>query len=118
MTIPEEERTLAVVTHLSGLSGYLIPLGGMVVPLVIWAIKSDSRTIVSIAKQAILLNLAVWVLIAASALLWLTVILIPVVVLFWVLLGLVALALPVIGAIKASEGTYFRYPLVGVAPAA
>ena len=116
VTIAPEERTLAALTHLSGLSGYIIPLGGVLVPIIIWAVKSDSRVISSIAKQALLLNLVVFALIAATALLWLTVILIPLVILFWVLLGLAAIALPIVGAIKALDGAYYRYPVVGVAP--
>ena len=116
VTIAPEERTLAALTHLSGLSGYIVPLGGVLVPIIIWAVKSDSRVISSIAKQALLLNLVVFALIAATALLWLTVILIPLVILFWVLLGLAAIALPIVGAIKALDGTYYRYPVVGVAP--
>ena len=114
--IPPEQRTLAALTHLSGLSGYLVPLGGALVPMLFWVIKSDTPVIASIAKQALFLNLVVFVLVACTALLWLTVLLIPVVVLFWVLLGLAAIALPIVGAIKASEGTYFRYPIIGVAP--
>jgi uncharacterized Tic20 family protein len=90
----------------------------MLVPIVIWAVKSESRVVSSIAKQALLLNLVVFALIAASALLWLTVVLIPLVILFWIVLGAAAVVLPIVGAIKASEGSYFRYPLIGVAPAA
>jgi uncharacterized Tic20 family protein len=116
VTIAPEERTLAALTHLSGLSGYVVPLGGVVVPLIIWAVKSDSRVIASIAKQAVFLNLVVFVLIAGTVLLWLTIILIPIVILFWVVLGLVAIALPIIGAIKAFEGTYYRYPVIGIKP--
>ena len=52
----------------------------------------------------------------ATAVLWLTIILIPVVLLFWVALGLVALALPIVGAIKANQGDYYRYPVVGLPP--
>jgi uncharacterized protein len=116
VTIAPEERTLAALTHLSGLSGYIIPLGGVVVPVIIWAVKSDSKVISSIAKQAVLLNFVVFVLIAATALLWLTVVLIPVVILFWVALGLAAVALPIIGAIRAFEGRYYRYPVIGITP--
>ncbi len=115
-TIAPEERTLAALTHLSGLAGYLIPLGGVLVPIVIWAVKSDSKVISSIAKQALLLNVVVFLLVAGTALLWLTVVLIPLVVLFWVLLGLAAIAFPIVGAIKAFDGVYFRYPVVGVGP--
>ena len=35
-TIPAEERGLAVAAHLSGLAGYIIPLGGVIVPIIIW----------------------------------------------------------------------------------
>jgi hypothetical protein len=117
ITIAPEERTLAALTHLSGLSGYLIPLGGVLVPIIIWAVKRDSKVVSSIAKQALLLNVAVFVLIAGTVLLWLTIVLIPVVILFWVLLGIAALALPIVGAIRALDGVYYRYPVVGVAPA-
>jgi uncharacterized Tic20 family protein len=115
-TIGPEERTLAAFTHLSGLAGYLIPLGGVIVPIVIWVVKSDSRIVSSLAKQALLLNVAVFVLVAATALLWLTVLLIPLVILFWVVLGVVAVVLPIVGAVRAMDGLYYRYPWVGLDP--
>jgi uncharacterized Tic20 family protein len=115
-TIAPQERTLAALTHLSGLAGYLVPLGGIVVPIIIWVVKSDSPVVSSIAKQAILLNVVIFLIVGASALLWLTIILIPVVVLFWIALGIVALVLPIVGAIKAADGVYYRYPVVGIGP--
>jgi len=116
ITIAPEERTLAALTHLSGLAGYVVPLGGVLVPIIIWVAKSESRIVSSIAKQAVLLNVVVWLLIGVTAILWLTILLIPVVILFWVLLGLAALALPILGALKAWDGVYYRYPLVGISP--
>jgi len=113
VTIVPEERTLAAITHLSGLAGYLIPLGGIIVPIVIWAVKSDSKVISTIAKQAVLLNVLVFLTIGVTALLWLTVILIPFVIVLWCLLGLAAIALPIIGLVKALDGTFYRYPAVG-----
>ena len=115
-TIPPEERTLAALTHLSGLAGYVIPLGGAIVPLVLWIVKSDSPIISSLAKQALLLNVIVFVLIAGTAILWITLILIPLVILFWVALGLAAIVLPIVGAVRAMDGVYYRYPLVGLEP--
>ena len=114
--IQVQDRTLAMLTHLSGLAGYIIPLGGILVPIIIWIVKKDDRVIASIAKQAILLNIAVFVLGCALALLILTVILIPVVFLGWALLGLIAVILPIVGAVKASDGEYYTYPVVGSAP--
>jgi hypothetical protein len=112
-TIQQDERVMAALTHLSGLAGYLIPLGGVIVPIIIWVVKSESRVISGIAKQALLLNAVVFVVAAAAAVLLLTVILIPVVIVFWILLGLAAIVLPIIGALKANEGIYYRYPVVG-----
>jgi len=112
--IPSEERTLAALTHLSGLAGYLIPLGGVIVPIIIWVVKSDSRVISTIAKQALVLNVVVFLLGLVSAVLLLTVILIPVVIIFWILLGVAAIVLPIIGALKANDGVYYQYPVVGL----
>jgi len=116
-SIAPPERGMAAITHLAGLAGYIIPFGGAIVPIVIWIVKKDSAVISTIAKQALLLNVMVYVLIGASALLFLTIILIPLVILFWVVLGITALVLPIVGAIKASDGTYYRYPVVGLTPA-
>ena len=96
VTISPEERALAAITHLSGLSGYIIPLGGIVVPIIIWMVKSESRVISTIAKQAILLNLIVFLLVIAGVILFFTVILIPLVIIGWVVLGLAAIILPIV----------------------
>jgi uncharacterized Tic20 family protein len=117
LSIEPPERGLAAITHLAGLAGYIIPFGGAIVPIVIWIVKKDSAVISTIAKQALLLNVMVYVLVGASALLFLTIILIPLVILFWVVLGITALVLPIVGAIKASDGTYYRYPVIGLVPA-
>ena len=114
--IAPEERGLAAITHLSGLAGYIIPLGGVLVPIVIWIVKKDSPVISTIAKQAILLNFIVFLLICGSFLLWITVILIPVAVLAWLVLALGAIILPIVGALKAADGTYYRYPVIGLLP--
>jgi uncharacterized Tic20 family protein len=114
--IAPQDRTMASLTHLSGLSGYVIPFGGVLVPIIIWMVKKDEPVISAIAKQAIFLNLMVFVFFGASAILLLTVILIPAVVLFWLLLLLAAVALPIIGAVRANDGTYYKYPLVGMTP--
>jgi uncharacterized Tic20 family protein len=114
--IPPEDRTLATLTHLSGLSGYIIPFGGVLVPIIIWIMKKDVPLISAIARQAVILNVAVFIAFGVTAILLLTVILIPAVFLSWCLLGLAAVALPIIGAIKANGGVYYRYPVVGANP--
>lgn len=116
IAITPEERGLATMTHLSGLAGYIIPFGGVLVPIIIWMVKKDSPIISAIARQAILLNVVVFCLIIASVVAMLTVILIPFSILAIVVFGLAAIAVPIVGAVKASSGLYYRYPVVGSNP--
>src|SRR5436190_9205024 len=115
-TIEPSERGLAALTHLSGLAGYIIPGLGILTPIIIWIVKKDSPVISTIAKQALLLNVMFYVLFGVAALLMVTVILIPFVFLFWIVELVAAVALPIIGAVKASDGRYYKYPLIGLQP--
>jgi len=116
VVIGPEERGLAAFTHLSGLAGYVFPLGGLIVPIVIWVVKSDSRIISTIAKQALLLNLIVWIACGILVALAFTVILIPLSILGGIAVVLGAIVLPIVGAIKAGDGVFYRYPVVGLRP--
>jgi len=82
----------------------------------IWWVPRESAEIAGIAKQAILLNVLVFLTILATAVLMLTIILIPLVLLLWAVLGAVAIVLPIVGAVKASQGEHYQYPLVGLPP--
>ena len=115
-TIPPEERTWAAIAHVSGLAGYLIPLGGVIVPIIIMVSKSESSVISTIAKQALILNIACFLCIIPIVIMFLTVILIPVAIVAGIVVSIAAIALPVIGAVKAGDGFYYRYPLVGQYP--
>ncbi len=114
--ISPEQRGLAILAHLSGLAGYLVPLGGVLVPIVLWIVNSDSPVIVTLAKQALLLNIMVFIAFSILVVLWFTLILIPFVIIAWILLGIVAVVLPIVGALKAANGIYYKYPVVGISP--
>jgi hypothetical protein len=116
ITIAPEERGIAAITHLSGLAGYVIPFGGVLVPIIIWMMKKDSPVISTIAKQAILLNVIAFLSIGVIVALALTIILIPVAIVAGIVLFFSAIILPIVGAIKASDGTYYRYPVIGLIP--
>jgi len=115
-SIDPAERGLASLTHLSGLAGYIIPFGGAIVPIIIWIVKKDSPVISTIAKQALLLNLVMFLLGSVLVVLFFTIILIPLVILCSIALSIAAIALPIIGAVKASDGRYYKSPVVGLQP--
>lgn len=114
--INEEQRTWAMMAHLSGYAGYLIPLGGIIVPIVIMYAKSESPVVSTIAKQAVLLNIAGFVGGLICLLLALTILLIPLAWLLGIVISVSVITLPAVGAIKAHDGFYFRYPIVGQYP--
>ena len=102
-TASQEDRTLAMLTHLSGI------ILGFIVPLVIWLVnkdKSDKGWLNDQAKEA--LNFQITLLIVYVVGTILTVILIG------ALINLVAwltcIVLSIMAALKVNEGVAYRYP--------
>lgn len=102
------ERLWATLAHLSGLLGWIIPIGNIIAPLVVWFWQKDKSAFVSDqAKEALNFQITVTLAAAASSLLMFVLI-------GFLLLGLVglfALVVMVIAAVKAYRGQYYRYPL-------
>lgn len=114
--IEPEEQTWAAIAHLSSLAGYLIPVLGIIVPIIFIFAKSESPIVSAIAKQALYLTVLCWLSAIPIFLLTITIIGIPLAWLMGITVSIVGLALPIIGAIKASDGYYFKYPIVGQNP--
>jgi uncharacterized Tic20 family protein len=113
-----EERQWAMFAHLSALAGALLTgaFGGwgfFIGPLVIWLVKKDSMPFVEDqAKEALNFNITVS---AIFLILWI----LTVITLFigslltfplMFIIGIAALVLIVIAAMKATEGVAYRYP--------
>ena len=99
---------MAMFAHLSGLVAYLVPLGNIVAPLVIWQIKKDeSAFIAQEAKES--LNFQITMTIALSIAFILCFVLIGFLIL--PVLIIADIALVIIAALKASNGEPYRYPL-------
>ena len=107
---------MAIITHLSGLAGYIVPFGGVIVPIIIWITRKDQPVIVAIARQAVLLNVAVFVGAILAFIMVLTILMIPAAIILGCILFVGAIALPVIGAVRANDGVYYKYPVVGSNP--
>jgi uncharacterized Tic20 family protein len=83
-------RQWALFLHLSLLAGFLIPLAGLVAPIIIWQLKKEEV-----------------IYFGASVLLIFVLIGIPLI----LLLCLVGVIFPIIGGIKASNGEVWKYPM-------
>jgi uncharacterized Tic20 family protein len=115
-----EERQWAMFAHLSALLGGLLTsgwagsIGFFIGPLVIWLMKKDTMPFVSDqAKEA--LNFAITVSIACTALLLLTILSLGIGALLTIplmlIIGITALVLVIIAAMKANQGIAYRYPV-------
>lgn len=103
-----ESRQWSMFLHLSVLTGFIVPLAGLVAPIVIWQMKKNDSPKLDIHGK-IVVN---WVL---SMILYMivSVVLSFVVIGLPMLLALVVLNIvfPIIGGIKANNGETWRYPL-------
>ncbi|MEO1068432.1 MAG: DUF4870 domain-containing protein [Cyanobacteria bacterium J06638_6] len=103
-----ESRMWAMLAHLSALSGFVIPFGNILGPLIIWLVKRDEMAFVDDqAKEALNFNISMTIYATVAGVLVLAVVgllLLPVVLIVWLVLAIMA-------AVKANEGIAYRYPL-------
>lgn len=97
-----------MLAHISALSGFIIPFGSILGPLIIWLIKRDEMSFVNDqAKEALNFNISMTIYaIVAGVLIFVAIgiVLLPVVLISWLVLTIMA-------AVKANEGVAYRYPL-------
>ena len=104
-----EERTLAMLSHVSPPALSLLTGGGLgwLVPLIIWLVKKDdSQFVGEEAKEALNLQLTLFLAFLVSWVLVLVCIGIPMLVVLW----LYGLVYGIIAGMAAYEGKPYRYP--------
>ena len=105
----KNERQWAMGCHLSALAGYAFPPAVVIAPLVLWLMKrEDGAFIDEQGKEALNFQISILIYIMGS------IVLIPVLGLgAFLLVGLVIFDFVciIMAAIKASEGSAFRYPV-------
>lgn len=107
---PDNEKLFIILTHITPLAGYLFPaFGTILAPLIWWAIMKDKYDSVRIHGTEIL-NVAISYTIYTFICIPFIFVLIGIPLLIALYLGLVICV--IIGAVKASNGELFRYPLV------
>jgi uncharacterized Tic20 family protein len=103
----QDEKTWGMLAHLTAFSGFLIPLGSVLGPLIVWLVKRDESPFVADqGKEA--LNFNISVLLAGCVCGVLVFVFIGI--LLGVALFIYWLAMTIIAGIKASEGVHYRYP--------
>jgi uncharacterized Tic20 family protein len=107
---PSEEsaRQWAMFLHLSVLAGYVLPVAGLVAPVVIWQMKKKEMPWID-AHGCNAVNWIITFVIAFVVCIPLFLVLIgfP----LMIALGVVGIIFPVVAAVKANNGELWRYPV-------
>lgn len=104
----KDARNWAMICHLSGLSGFVIPFGNVLGPLIVWAIKKDDHSFIDDqGKEALNFQLTMTLCLIVSAIM----IIVLVGILLVSILCIYILFMIIIASIKANDGIYYRYPL-------
>ncbi len=102
-----EDKQLLVIAHLSQLLDYVTGFGGFIVPLVLWLVNKDRVASMDTHGKAIInfqISIFIYCLLSIPAILLFGLGLITLVV-----VGILAFLLPIINAIKASNGEAPNY---------
>ena len=104
-----DERTWAMIAHLSAFALFIIPLGGNIIgPLVVWLARRDRSAFVAVqAREALNFNISV----ALAGIVCGLLVLVFVGILLAVVLFIAWICATIVAAIRASEGIDYRYPL-------
>ena len=106
-TVIREDRSLLALTHISQLLDYITGFGGLIVPLVLWVANKDRVVAMDEHGKSIInfqLSLIIYCLLSIPAIL-----LFGLGLLSLLFLGIVAFVLPIVNAIKASNGESPNY---------
>ena len=107
-TISKDSLNMGMLCHLLAFSGFIVPFGTILGPLIFWLVKKDSDPYVDEqGKESLNFQISMMIYAIVSGILILLavgVILLPVVL-------LANLILTIIGTIKASKGEPWKYPV-------
>ena len=104
----EATREWSMYLHLSLLAGFAIPMAGFIAPIIIWQVKKDELPEVDVHGK-IVTNWIISSLIYTVVSLFLVFLVIGIPCL--VVLGILNIAYPIIGGLKANNGEVWHYPM-------
>lgn len=108
-TLKRTDHQLIVITHLTQLLTYVTGFGGLIAPLIIWVTQKDKVEAMDGHGKAIL-NFQLSIILYS-------IMSIPLILVFGlgivtlILVGILAFVMPIVNAIKASNGELPSYPL-------
>lgn len=104
----QQVRLWGMILHLSQLTNFLLPVAGIIIPIVIWQIKKADLPELDVHGK-IVANWLISSLIYGVCCVLLVFVFVGIILLL--VLALLGILFPIIGGIKASNGEVWKYPL-------
>jgi hypothetical protein len=106
--VEQQTRQWAMFLHLSLLAAFLLPMAGLIVPIIIWQVKKTELPGIDVHGKIV----ANWIISAllyglGCFLLLFVIVGIP----LFMALAVMSIIFPIIGGIKANSGEVWKYPL-------
>ena len=102
-----DERMWAMLCHLTTFSGFIIPMGNVIAPLIVWMIKKDEYPLVNDqGKESLNFQISILIYLLVAIILIIVLIGIPLLIAI-LIFDIVAV---IIASIRANEGEKYRYP--------
>lgn len=103
-----DERMWGMLCHLSALSGFIIPFGNIIGPLIVYSMKKDQYAFVADqGKESLNFQISISIYMLIS----LVTVILLVGIMFLIIIPLISLILTVVASVRANDGQYYRYPL-------
>ena len=106
--LSKDAKTFGMLCHLLAFAGFVIPLGHIIGPLVIWLMKKEEHPFVDDQGKESLnfqISLIIYALISG------VLIIVVIGIFLLIAIGIFMIVMVIIATIRANEGTYYRYPL-------
>lgn len=102
------EKGYCTLMHISQFAGILVPIGGFVLPIVMWMMGKENNAMVDKQGRAIMnWMISLLIYLSISGLLCIVAIGFPLL----IVLGVLNLIFVIKGAMKANDGLYWDYPM-------
>lgn len=104
----KDERMWGMLCHLSALSGFIIPFGNIIGPLIIYSMKKDEYAFVDDqGKESLNFQISVLIYMMISGI----AVLLIVGIFMLIAVSLLSLILTVVASVRANDGEHYRYQL-------
>lgn len=104
----KDEKMFGMLCHLTALSGFVIPLGSIIGPLVVWLIKRDSSSFIDgHGRESLNFQISIVIYGIISGIL----IFVGIGIILSIAVGIFWLVMTIIASVKANDGVQYRYPL-------